>query len=112
MRCNLCSWLTFVLRVLMPIAAAVKWGAQWDMICEVIRACFGLVGVTFFFRRILHCSKEVEGWKEKSDHGSLGCVRRLCGRISDDVWRYLYALILTKEARMRVSKGNEIGRSP
>ena len=43
MRCNLCSWLTFVLRVLMPFATAVKWGAQWDMICEVIRACFGLV---------------------------------------------------------------------
>jgi len=69
-------------------------------------------GVTFFFRRILHCSKEVEGRKEKGDHGSLGCVRSLCGRISDDVWRYLYALILAKEACMRVLKGKEIGRSP
>ena len=45
MRCNLCSWLTFVLRVLTLFAAAVKWGAQWDMICEVIRACGGLVMV-------------------------------------------------------------------
>ena len=71
------------------------------------------VGVTFFFRRILHCSKEVEGRKEKGEHvRSLGCVRSLCGRISDDVWRYLYALILLKEARMRVPKGNLIGRSP
>ena len=59
-----------------------------------------------------HCSKEVEGRKEKGDHGSLGCVRSLCGRISDDVWRYLYAVIILKEARMRVPKGNQIGRSP
>src|SRR6056300_74007 len=43
MRCNWCSWLTFVLRVLTLFAAAVKWGAQLRMICEVIRACGGLV---------------------------------------------------------------------
>ena len=61
----------------------------------------------------LHCSKEVEGRKEKGDHvSSLGCVRSLCGRISDDAWRYLYAVIILKEARMRVPKGNQIGRSP
>ena len=69
-------------------------------------------GVTFFFRRILHCSKEVEGRKGKGEHRSFGCVRRLCGCISDDICRCLYTMIFLKEARMRVPKGSQIGRSP
>ena len=71
------------------------------------------VDVTIFFRRIFHCSKEVEGRKEKGDHvSSLVCASSLCGRISDDAWRCIYAVIILKEARMCVPEGSQIGRSP
>ena len=88
MRCNWCSSLTFKRRA--AIANAVSRCHQ--MRCPVKHDLQGdtclpwpVVGVTFFFRRILHCSKEVEGRKVKSDHRSRGCVGNWCSRITDDV---------------------------